>query len=170
MTTANGLVQHAVRRDLERTRILLSTQLHISRERREALAHHLLWLLELVAADEEEMALARAHVDRTAREFFASAERIPRRNLLYTVSELARLQAERDDWLRLGDRSMLARQVHWLVDGLEARAGDRILRLLAPRRVLTPVKLRAEVYRYRKDLLWGGTPAYALTSRTGAGR
>lgn len=168
MTTAQGLVQQAVRRDLERARILLSSQLSISRERRHALARHLVWLLELVSAEDEEFAIARAHVDRTAREFFASAQRVARRDLFHAVCELSRLQAERDGWLRPDALAQPGRQVHWLVDGLEARVGEHLTRLLSPRGNHSPVRLRAEVYRYRKSLLWGGTPAYAVTARAAA--
>jgi hypothetical protein len=160
--TPQGLVQRAVRRDLERTRVVLSTQLSIARQRREALAHHLIWLLDLVSHEDEEIAAARTRLERAARDFFGSGDRVPRRDLLLAVSALARLQAERDDWVRPSSMTQLARQVHWLVDGLEARVSEHVTRALTPRGNLAPVRLRAEVYRYRKNLLWGGTPAYAL--------
>ncbi|MGD9962132.1 hypothetical protein [Nocardioides sp.] len=162
MTTAQGLVQHAVRRDLERARILLSTQLSISRARREALAHHLIWLLDMVSAPDREFADAMRELGRSANEFFASAERVARRDVLVAVTELSRLQGARREWVQGCEVSTLGRQVHWLVDGLEARAGDRVTRLLNPRANMARVKLRGEVYRYRKDLLWGGTPAYVV--------
>jgi hypothetical protein len=169
MTTAQGLVQHAVRRDLQRARILLSTQLTIAKPRREALAHHLVWLLDMMSTQDAEMTAAMARLDRAARAFFASPDRVPRRDLLVAVSTLGELQAARHDWIPVGDPNHLSRQVHWLVDGLEARAGDHVTRLLTQRSHLPKVRLRAEVYRYRKDLLWGGTPAYALPRPSIAG-
>jgi hypothetical protein len=161
-TTLQGLVQRAIRRDLERTRVLLSTQLHIARQRREALAHHLIWLLQLVSSEDEEIGAAKTRLEQAAREFFGSGERVPRRDVLMAVCELAQLQVDRDNWVRQSSMGQLARQVHWLVDGLEARASEQVTRLLTPRGGLTPVRLRAEVYRYRKNLLWGGTPAYTM--------
>jgi hypothetical protein len=160
-TTPQGLVQRAVRRDLERTRVLLSTQLQITRQRREALAHHLIWLLELVDSEDEAIATARVRLEHAARVFFGSGERVPRRDLMLAVSELARLQADHHNWVRQSSTTELARQVHWLVDGLETSKSEQAMRLLRERGNLAPVRLRAEVYRYRKNLLWGGTPAYS---------
>jgi hypothetical protein len=160
-TTPQGLVQRAVRRDLERTRILLSTQLQITRQRREAVAHHLIWLLVLVDSEDEAIATAKVRLEHAAREFFGSGERVPRRDLLLAVSELARLQAEHDNWVRQSSMTELARQAHWLVDGLETRTSEQAMRLFRQRGNLAPVRLRAEVYRYRKNLLWGGTSAYS---------
>jgi len=161
-TTPHGLVQHAVRRDLERARVVLSTQLTIDRQRREALARHLMWLLERVSTEDDELRAAKAQLARCARVFYGSGDRVPRRDVLLAVSELMRLQADRDGWVRQGTATDLWRQVHWLVDGLDARAGEHVTRLLTPRGSLAPVRLRAEVYRYRKNLLWGGTSAYRM--------
>ncbi len=169
MTTAHGLVQQAVRRDLERARILLSTQLSIAKPRREALAHHLIWLLDRVHPQEAELSAAKAELDRCARVFFADGDRVPRRDLLLAVSTVTDLLGERDDWVQLGDVTALGRQVHWLVDGLESRVGEHVTRLLNPRANLPRIKLRGEVYRYRKDLLWGGTPAYTRSRPSVAG-
>ncbi|CUR55714.1 hypothetical protein NOCA230046 [metagenome] len=169
MTTAHALVQQAVRRDLERARILLSTQLTITKPRRQALAHHLIWLFDMVHPQDDDLAAAKHDVHHGARAFFASAERVPRRDLLLAVGVALDRLAERDDWIHLAEIAHLGRQVHWLVDGLESRVGDHVTRLLNPRANLPRVRLRGEVYRYRKDLLWGGTPAYTKSRPSVAG-
>jgi len=164
-STGEGLALHAVRRDLERARVLLSAQLRIERDRRQALARHLLWLLELLATDDAEARSAMTELDRAARALFASGGRDERRDALRAVIELNRLLGTHSEWVGPAAVAGLARQVHWLVDGLDARACEHLTQLLSPRTAPVHVKMRAEVYRYRKSLLWGGTPAYGAPAR-----
>jgi len=163
--TGEGLALHAVRRDLERARMLLAGRLRIERDRRQALARHLLWLLDVLATEDAEGRAAMAELDRAARAFFASGERTERRDALMAVTELNRLLGAHSEWVGPAAVAGLARQVHWLVDGLEARACEHLTRLLSPKAAPLHVKMRAEVYRYRKNLLWGGTPAYGVPAR-----
>ncbi len=148
----------------------MSTRLEIDRERREALSRHLLWLLDLVADTDDDLRTGRARLDRAARAFFASAGGGPRRDLLLGILALGQVLDAREVWLDADAPAALTRQLHWqlhwLVDGLDERARDRATRVLNPRGGLTPMRLRAEVYRYRRQLLWGATPAYKTTVRS----
>ncbi|HEY3015955.1 MAG TPA: hypothetical protein VGJ41_12635 [Nocardioides sp.] len=164
-STGEGLALHAVRRDLERARVLLSAQLRIERDRRQALARHLLWLLEVLVTDDAQGRAAMAELDRAARALFSSGDRGARGDALLAVSELNRLLGAHSEWVGPAAVAGLASQVHWLVDGLDARACEHLTRLLSPRAAPLHVKMRAEVYRYRKNLLWGGTPAYGAPAR-----
>lgn len=166
---ADRLVQRAVRRDLTRTRLLLSTTVVVDRDRRRALVQHLGWLTGLLRTDDVEMRGVLGELADAAREFRQCGDPSQRRALLTAVVRLHTLLVRDRDWVGPAAIAGATRDVYWLVDGLEARACEHLTRLLAPRTTAVARRQRADVYRYRKTLLWGGTPAYGVPAqRVGA--
>jgi hypothetical protein len=166
---AERLVQRAVRRDLGRARLLLSTSVFIDRGRRRALVQHLDWLAEMLRADDLELREALRELYATSRAFRECGDPPQRRSLLAAVVRLGALVSREGDWVGPAAIAGASRDVYWLVDGLEARTCEHVTRLLAPRTSPTSRRQRADVYRYRKTLLWGGTPAYGVPGqRVGA--
>ena len=168
-TDADRLVQRAVRRDLTRTRLLLSTTTFIDRARRRALVQHLSWFFELLRTDDPLLCCAVGELAAADSAFRECGDPAERRRVLAAVVRMQALLARSGDWVGPAAIAGATRDVYWLVDGLDARACEHVTRVLAPR--TTPVirRQRADVYRYRKTLLWGGTPAYAVRAqRVGA--
>lgn len=166
---ADRLVQRAVRRDLNRARLLLSTTTFVDRDRRRALVQHLGWLADLLRTDEPELRSTLAELAAAARAFRDRGDPGERRALLAAVVRLNTLLGQGGDWVGPAAIAGATRDVYWLVDGLEARACEHLTRLLAPRTTPVARRQRAEVYRYRKTVLWGGTPAYGVPAqRVGA--
>lgn len=162
---ADRLVQRAVRRDLTRTRLLLSTSTAVDRDRRRALVQHLGWLTGLLRAEDREMRVVLGELAEAARGFRGCGDPIQRRALLTAVVRLHTLLVRDRDWVGPSAIAGASRDVYWLVDGLEARACEHLTRLLAPRTTPEARRQHADVYRYRKAVLWGGTPAYAVPAQ-----
>ena len=162
---ADRLVQRAVRRDLTRARLLLSTAMVVDSDRREALVQHLDWLAGLLRTDDHEMRAVLGDLAEAARAFRECGDPILRLALLTAVVRLHTLLVRNRDWVGPAAIAGASRDVYWLVDGLEARACEHLTRVLAPRTTAVARRQRADVYRYRKTLLWGGTPAYRTAAQ-----
>lgn len=162
---AERLVQRAVRRDLHRARLLLSTSAFVTRDRRRALVAHLDWLADLLRGRDPELRSALADLAVTSRAFRDRGDPAQRRALLAVVVGLANLLAREGDWVGPAAIAGATRDLYWLVDGLDAGACEHLTRLLAPRTTPLASRQRAEIYRYRKTLLWGDTPAYGVPAQ-----
>lgn len=159
---AERLVQRAIRRDLCRTRLLLSTATFVDRGRRRALVQHLGWVTGLLRRDDLEMRAVLGELAATARNYRECGDPRQRRALLTAVVRLHTLLIQDRDWVGPAAIAGATRDVYWLVDGLDARSCEHLTRLLAPRTTPVVRRQRADVYRYRKTVLWGGTPAYGV--------
>jgi hypothetical protein len=162
---AERLVQRAIRRDLCRARLLLSTTTFIDRGRRRALVQHLGWLAGLLSADDAEMRAALGQLADAARDYHECGDPRQRRALLTAAVRLHTLLVRGRDWVGPAAIAGATKDVYWLVDGLDARSCEHVTRVLAPRTTPISRRQRADVYRYRKTVLWGGTPAYAVPAQ-----
>lgn len=159
-----GLVQHAVRRDLARAHLVL-TGGDLTPERRLSLAQHLVWMMRLAPTDDRPLAAAMRRLELTAQRLVAVGGQTTVDLVVEAVEEVARRQGDLDNWVRPSALTVLSRQLPWLVDGLDARACEHVTRTLTPRHGMAPTRQRAQVYRYRMQSLWGGTPAEGLAGR-----
>jgi hypothetical protein len=153
--TQQRLLHGAVGRDLFRAVMVLRSDQAISPDRRQALAAHLAWLLALTSTGQREVEAARRTVDAAARVWYVDDGDEARAALADAVAALARLHDSHPHAPEPPIGRLLDRQVHWLVDGLEPRLAQHLVRLLGPREPVTRTRQRAEVYRYRRRLLWG---------------
>src|SRR5689334_13104020 len=128
---AERLVQRAVRRDLGRARLLLSTSAFVPRDRRRALVRHLDWLAGLLRAEEPELRPPLAELAEAALRFRDRGDPAERRRLLSAVVRLGGVLARTGDWVGPAAVARAGRDVHWLVDGLDAGSREHLTRLLA---------------------------------------
>lgn len=150
-----GLVPRAVRRDLERAQYVLSHDPQLTDERREALAGHVRWMLRLVATDDVQVAVAVRRTAEAASAVGACHEGTPRRDAVVAITDLCELLDRRRVVAATAALPTVARQVHWLVDGMSAADCEHITRALVPSRRKPLLRPLAVSYRRRKQLLWG---------------
>lgn len=154
-----GLVPRAVRRDLERARYVLAHDPLLTAERREALAGHVRWMLRLIATGDAGIAAAVRRTAEAASALGACHEGTPRRDAILALTHLCELLDQHRVVAATAALPTVARQVHWLVDGMSAADCEHITRSLVPGRRKPMLRPLAVSYRRRKQLLWGITYA-----------
>ncbi len=164
-----GLTQQAIGRDLERARSLLSRPDVIPRDQRQAVARHLVWMAALLDHSDATIALAGRELDETAQAYFRSGSGTVRSRLEAAIAGLYEALRDREVWVSLEMMPLVARQAHWLVDGMDARATEHLTRSLMPRSAPGQLRMRAEVYRFRKQQMWSLAPVRPAQTRQPVG-
>ena len=216
-TRSMGIVHSALRRDLERTRIVLSTEPYPNQKRRREIAKHVAWmmhflhvhhagednglwplvrtknpaageLLDEMDADHRRIAPAITAVEAAAQAYLDNES--AREQLLAALAGLAEVllahlrreelemmpivsasitteeyhQVEQEHFVNPKHFTELGVEGHWMIDGVSAEDRDLVLHMVpaVPRFIL--LHGFAGIYRRKRDLLWGDSPAAAVPS------
>jgi hypothetical protein len=166
VSSYEGLVHSAVLRDLGRLESVLGTGRLMQPERRQALAHHVVWMAAFLTDNEPE----RQQLVSAAQSFHQSGAAALHDKMLTVVSrvhEELRTGSVGVDHRRLGQ---LGAHVYWLCDGMPPPAVEHVVRLLAPRETPARRKVLSAVYAYRRALMWGETGASSSKESVAASR
>jgi hypothetical protein len=153
MSTLHRFAEGAVRRDLQRARVVLASGLRLSTERRYALADHLAWMSGMVESPDPAIAEAAGALFGTACGFRAEGDRAHRIDLLGATGSMLRHTAHARGWTSPEVLRGLGEHIPWLLDGVSMPPGaGLVLREPGGREV---GRIRAATYRKTKAQLWG---------------
>lgn len=152
MSTLHRFAEAAVRRDLHRARVVLSSGGQLYTDRRVALCEHLVWMTGLIDGEESVVDTAARRVRTTAYAFRDEGDRARRTDVIGAIGSLHRVTGRHTGWISAEADRRLCDQVPWLLDGAARHVGAGLVLDADARRT---ARERAEAYRDKRLAMWG---------------
>lgn len=164
MNDLHRLAEAAVRRDLQRARVLLADRTPLSLERHRLIGEHIEWMCGLVEPVDRSVTESLVRLVRAAREFGSNREREHREQLVLAIDLMLAATDLIEGWTSASAIRRLGPWVPWLLDGVAVPAAGG-------RRVHPSVRelgrLEAASYRRGRFRLWGSVSAEVPAQRAG---
>jgi len=170
MTTLHLYAEAAIRRDLTRARVLLTSRVRMSTERRRALSEHLVWLSSLVRPGTDRISPASAAMRDAATAFGEDGLGAEREVLLGAIDALVEVtESWPGRWSAEDVPRVACGNLPWVLDGIPLRGGPGLVLPVQVNR--EAARTRAAAYRRKRAQLWGpvalATPRALETSAAG---